>query len=134
MGKWNQSICNTFRFRFSTLQGMIVLPEGLNILSNPLFVGASGLMYCVEFFVDKIPGIDNAWDTLHTFVRILAGALWIALNHPVLFLIIFLLFIFVIIWLLPKLCRGIKKIFQCLGGFFKTNKKALHVESETKEP
>jgi hypothetical protein len=76
---------------------MIVLPEGLNILSNPLFVGASGLMYCVEFFVDKIPGIDNAWDTLHTFVRILAGALWIALNHPVLFLIIFLLFIFVII-------------------------------------
>jgi len=71
---------------------------------------------------------------LHTFVRILAGALWIALNHLVLFLIIFLLFIFVIIWLLPKLCRGIKKIFQCLGGFFKTNKKALHVESETKEP
>jgi len=29
----------------------------------------------VEFFADKIPGVDTAWDTLHTFVRIPAGAL-----------------------------------------------------------
>ncbi len=32
-------------------------------------------MYCVEFFADKIPGVDTGWDALHTFIRIPAGAL-----------------------------------------------------------
>ena len=32
-------------------------------------------MYGVEFFADKVPGVDTGWDTLHTFVRIPAGAL-----------------------------------------------------------
>ncbi len=31
-------------------------------------------MYVVEFFADKIPGVDSAWDTIHTFIRIPAGA------------------------------------------------------------
>jgi len=53
----------------------IVLPQGLDILMNPLVIGAAGLMYFVEFFVDKIPGVDTGWDTLHTFIRIPAGGL-----------------------------------------------------------
>ena len=53
----------------------IVLPQGLEILMNPLVIGAAGLMYVVEFFVDKIPGVDTGWDTIHTFVRIPAGVL-----------------------------------------------------------
>ena len=32
-------------------------------------------MLCVEFFADKIPGLDSVWDTVHTVVRIPAGAL-----------------------------------------------------------
>ncbi len=32
-------------------------------------------MYVVEFAADKIPGVDSTWDTLHTFVRIPAGAM-----------------------------------------------------------
>jgi hypothetical protein len=28
----------------------------------------------VEFFADKIPGVDTLWDALHTLVRIPAGA------------------------------------------------------------
>ena len=36
--------------------------------------GASGLMLFIEFFVDKIPGLDSLWDAIHTFVRIPAGA------------------------------------------------------------
>ena len=36
---------------------------------------AAGFMYVVEFFTDKIPGVDSLWDLLHTFVRIPAGAL-----------------------------------------------------------
>jgi uncharacterized protein DUF4126 len=53
----------------------IVLPQGLEILMNPLVMGAAGLMYIVEFFADKVPGVDTGWDTIHTFVRIPAGVL-----------------------------------------------------------
>jgi len=53
----------------------IVLPQGLDILMNPLVIGAAGAMYFVEFFTDKIPGVDTGWDTLHTFIRIPAGVL-----------------------------------------------------------
>ena len=54
--------------------GNIVLPPSLHILANPLVLVASGFMYCVEFFADKIPGVDSGWDALHTFIRIPAGA------------------------------------------------------------
>ncbi len=57
------------------ITGNIELPPGLQILSDPMVMGAAGLMYCVEFFADKIPGIDSSWDTLHTFIRIPAGAM-----------------------------------------------------------
>ncbi len=55
--------------------GNISLPPDLEIIANPMIVGAAGLMYCVEFFADKVPGVDSAWDSLHTFVRIPAGAM-----------------------------------------------------------
>lgn len=54
--------------------GYIDLPPGLEILSDPLVMSASGLMYAIEFFADKTPGIDSGWDALHTFIRIPAGA------------------------------------------------------------
>ncbi len=54
--------------------GNMPLPESLQILHNPMVIGAAGLMYCIEFFTDKIPGVDSLWDTLHTFIRIPAGA------------------------------------------------------------
>ena len=54
--------------------GWVDLPAGLKLLQHPLMLGASGLMLCVEFFADKIPGIDSLWDVLHTVVRIPAGA------------------------------------------------------------
>ena len=54
--------------------GWVPLPAGLQWLQQPLVLGASGLMLAVEFFADKIPGIDSFWDMLHTFVRIPAGA------------------------------------------------------------
>lgn len=54
--------------------GWVDLPSGLQVLQNPLMLGASGLMLFVEFFADKIPGLDTVWDVLHTLVRIPAGA------------------------------------------------------------
>ena len=161
--------------------GNVALPEDLLILQNPLVIGAAGFMYCVEFFVDKTPGVDTGWDAMHTFIRIPAGAmlaagavgelgpgvelaaaiiggslsagshatkagsrvlintspeplsnwtasitedvlviggLWTALNHPWIFLGLLLLFILLMIWLLPKLWRGIKRVFGALRRFF----------------
>jgi hypothetical protein len=57
------------------LLGWVSLPEGLRVLQQPLLLGASGLMLCVEFFADKVPGLDSVWDLLHTVIRVPAGAL-----------------------------------------------------------
>ncbi|QPF75663.1 DUF4126 domain-containing protein [Roseateles sp. DAIF2] len=50
------------------------LPAGLQLLQQPLVLGAAGLMMGVEFFADKIPGLDSLWDLVHTLIRIPAGA------------------------------------------------------------
>ena len=161
--------------------GDVVLPQTLEILTNPLVIGAAGVMFCIEFFADKIPGVDTAWDGIHTFVRIPAGAmlaagavgdvtpaleftaalmggglaagthatkagsrvlintspepftnwgaslaedaaviggLWAALNHPWIFLGLLGAFIVLMIWLLPRLWRGIKTVLRALGRLF----------------
>ena len=54
--------------------GWVDLPGGLRVLQNPWVLGASGVLLFVEFFVDKIPGLDSVWDALHTVIRIPAGA------------------------------------------------------------
>jgi hypothetical protein len=55
--------------------GNIALPEQLEVVTSPLVMGAAGLMYLVEFFADKVPGVDTGWDALHSFIRIPAGAM-----------------------------------------------------------
>jgi hypothetical protein len=165
--------------------GNIVLPEQLHVLQNPVVIGAAGLMYLVEFFADKMPGVDTGWDTIHTFIRIPVGALlaagavgdvnpgmavaagilggglaagshalkagsrvlinaspepftnwaasifediavvtglWAALYHPWYFIVFLFLFILLLIWILPKLWRGIKKIFSLIRRFFSSGK------------
>jgi len=52
----------------------VPLPSGLQLLAQPWVLGASGLMMAIEFFADKIPALDSLWDTVHTLIRIPAGA------------------------------------------------------------
>jgi ABC-type multidrug transport system fused ATPase/permease subunit len=54
--------------------GFVTLPGELGILSNSWVLGVAGVMYVVEFFADKIPALDSAWDAVHTFIRVPAGA------------------------------------------------------------
>ena len=54
--------------------GWVQLPQGLHLLANPVVLGASGFMVFVEFFADKIPGLDSLWDVVHSVIRIPAGA------------------------------------------------------------
>lgn len=55
--------------------GVVALPGHLAVLTHPMVIGASGFMFFIEFFADKIPGVDSLWDAIHTFIRIPAGAL-----------------------------------------------------------
>ncbi|HSV47522.1 MAG TPA: DUF4126 domain-containing protein [Ramlibacter sp.] len=54
--------------------GWVDLPKGLQVLQHPGVLGASGFMLFIEFFADKIPFVDSIWDTVHTVIRIPAGA------------------------------------------------------------
>lgn len=54
--------------------GWVPLPPGLQLLQNPLVLGVSFLLGLVEFVADKIPGVDTLWDTVHTVIRVPAGA------------------------------------------------------------
>ena len=58
---------------FSRL-GFIVLPDSLQLLSSPWILLTTGSLMTIEFLADKIPGLDSAWDAIHTFIRIPAGA------------------------------------------------------------
>jgi hypothetical protein len=59
----------------------------LSVLSDPIIIGVAGFLYLIEFFADKIPWIDTAWDSVHTFIRpVGAAALAVAAlgnTHPV---------------------------------------------------
>ncbi|MEN8179181.1 MAG: DUF4126 domain-containing protein [Pseudomonadota bacterium] len=193
--------------------GSVALPPGLEVLSDPMVMAAAGIMYCIEFFADKTPGVDTGWDTIHTFIRIPAGAvlaagassglgvgeaaqlaaalvggtlaagshltktgsrilintspepvtnwtasvlediaviggLWTALNYPVTFIILLLLFLILVVWLLPKIWRALQRLFRKLGEFFRGRKnepntpdksrgdilKSLYDDANRKEP
>ena len=161
---------------------VIALPPSLELLTNPLVIGAAGIMYFVEFFADKIPAVDSTWDAVHTFIRIplgallasgavgevnpavttaafllggtmaagthaakagtrvlintspepftniaasvtedvaVVGGLWAALNYPLVFIAFIVAFALFLIWALPKLWRGIKKVFGAIARLFR---------------
>jgi hypothetical protein len=56
------------RFKF------VHLPGDLGLLAKWWVIGLAGALYLIEFFADKIPAVDSAWDALHTFIRVPAGA------------------------------------------------------------
>jgi hypothetical protein len=55
--------------------GWVALPEQFQLFNNPWVIGVAVALYVVEFFADKIPWVDTMWDTVHTFVRPVGGAL-----------------------------------------------------------
>jgi hypothetical protein len=54
--------------------GWVPLPSGLSVLQHPAMLWTSGILLLVEFLADKVPWVDSLWDTVHTFIRIPAGA------------------------------------------------------------
>jgi hypothetical protein len=54
--------------------GVLILPQALSLLASWWVIGASAVLFGVEFFADKIPAFDLIWNALHTFVRIPVAA------------------------------------------------------------
>src|SRR5437899_918105 len=69
------------RFHWITLAPQY---QSLEILGNPWIITIAGILYFLEFFADKIPWFDSAWDAVHTFIRPIGGALLAiqVLGHP----------------------------------------------------
>jgi hypothetical protein len=158
--------------------GWVDLPSGLAVLAHPYVLAASGFMTFMEFFADKVPGLDSLWDFVHTLVRIPAGAalaaavfggqgtpaviagailggtlaagshltksgaravintspepfsnwtaslmedfgvgvlLWLAFTHPFVAGAIVLVLVLFAAWLVPKLWRGVRRLFAASG-------------------
>jgi len=55
--------------------GVLELPPALEVLANWWVIGASGALFGVEFFADKVPAFDLIWNALHTFIRVPVAAL-----------------------------------------------------------
>ncbi len=51
------------------------LPIALYLLGQPWIIAIAGILYGLEFFADKVPWLDSAWDTVHTIIRPIGGAL-----------------------------------------------------------
>lgn len=55
--------------------GVLPLPAPLHLLTSWWVIGASGALFLIEFFADKVPAFDLLWNALHTFIRIPVAAL-----------------------------------------------------------
>lgn len=58
--------------------------QSLAVLGHPAVIVVAGILYFLEFFADKIPWVDSAWDAVHTVIRPIGGALLAiqVLGHP----------------------------------------------------
>jgi uncharacterized membrane protein len=53
----------------------VQLPEQFQTFNNPWVIGVAAVLYVVEFVADKIPWVDSIWDSVHTVIRPVGGAL-----------------------------------------------------------
>ena len=53
---------------------LATLPAQFDVFGSGWVIAVAGVLYVVEFFADKVPWVDSAWDAVHTFIRVPAGA------------------------------------------------------------
>jgi len=76
-GSWASGInlyLTTAGLGISHRMGWITLPGNMDTIAHPLVIGAAILLYGIEFIADKVPFVDSAWDSVHTFIRPMGGA------------------------------------------------------------
>jgi len=55
--------------------GWVTLPEQFKVFDHDWIIAAAGVLYVVEFVADKVPWVDSIWDSIHTLIRPVGGAL-----------------------------------------------------------
>jgi protein-S-isoprenylcysteine O-methyltransferase Ste14 len=58
------------------------------------------------------------------------GGVWACINHPLLFLAVLVLFVLLMIWLLPRIWAGVKKVFRFIINLFRRDERPLNAESQ----
>lgn len=74
---WRLYLC-IFATGLAMRLGALPLPEhfaALDVLANPWVMGVALVGALAEFFADKVMWLDSMWDTVHTLVRPVGGAL-----------------------------------------------------------
>lgn len=63
--------------------GYVELPGSMGVVENPWVLSIAAVMFVLEFVADKVPAVDSAWDAVHGFLRIPAGAVlaWSAFSN-----------------------------------------------------
>jgi hypothetical protein len=64
--------------------------------------------------INTSPEPFTNWVASFTEDALVLGGIWFAFHHPLAFLIALAMFIAFVIWLLPKVWRGIKRVFRAL--------------------
>jgi hypothetical protein len=55
--------------------GWVAMPPEYAIFDSDWVIGTAIVLYVVEFIADKVPWVDTLWDSVHTFIRPIGGAL-----------------------------------------------------------
>jgi hypothetical protein len=55
--------------------GLAHLPGDLGFLGKWWVIALACGLYAIQFVADKVPAVDSAWDAVHTFIRVPAGAI-----------------------------------------------------------
>jgi hypothetical protein len=80
--------------------------------------GSHALKAGSRVMINTSPEPVSNWVASFSEDLLVIGGLWTALNHPLWFLGGLILFILLLVWLLPKLWRGVKKVFGFLARLF----------------
>ncbi len=84
--------------------------------------------------INTSPEPVTNWTASVTEDIAVVGGLWAALNYPIAFLIGLALFIALVVWLLPKIWRGVKKVFAFLTGLFGKQSDPIDLKSDKALP
>jgi len=85
------------------------------ILGGGLAAGSHAAKAGSRVLINTSPEPFSNWTASILEDVMVVGGVWASLSHPFVFIILLIIFILLLIWLMPKLWRGIKKVAGVLG-------------------
>ncbi|AOY58508.1 MULTISPECIES: DUF4126 domain-containing protein [Desulfococcus] len=89
------------------------------ILGGGIAAGVHATKTGSRALINMSPEPFSNWTASISEDVIVVAGIWTALNHPLLFIGLFILFIGMVIWLLPRIWRGLKRVFAAVERWVK---------------